>query len=54
MRWTVGTALLLAACGDGSRSSSPRSREIARGTAFAATDYQVPGHVVLLEFYADW
>lgn len=51
---------LLGACSDGvdapkaSGATQDRSKTISRGTAYEATDYLVPGKIVLLDFYADW
>ena len=35
-------------------SDVPKVLEISVGTTFDRADYVIPGHVVILDFYADW
>ena len=61
IKWPALMALgLLASCAgstptrpdDGSNAS--KSLVISKGAAFAKSDYVIPGHVVILDFTADW
>jgi hypothetical protein len=50
----LSCATLLLSCGKRDGLSSDKVAVIARGTAYAESDYKIPGKVVILKFTADW
>ncbi|MBI2901348.1 MAG: hypothetical protein HYY17_14280 [Planctomycetes bacterium] len=55
MRLLLLATLAMASCA--SQPAGPpveKTKVIAKGTAYAKSDYLVPGYVVILDFTADW